>query len=35
MKKLLMILVGLIFIAGAFGGAYAQFAKPAPYRTSR
>lgn len=28
MKKLLMILVGLIFIAAAIGGAYAQFAKP-------
>ena len=28
MKKLLMILVVLIFIAGAIGGAYAQFAKP-------
>ena len=28
MKKLLMIFVGLVFIAGAIGGAYAQFAKP-------
>ena len=28
MKRLLMIVVGLILIAGAFGGAYAQFAKP-------
>ena len=28
MKKLLMILVGLVFIAGVIGGAYAQFAKP-------
>ena len=28
MKKLLMILVGLVFVAGALGGAYAQFAKP-------
>jgi cytochrome c556 len=28
MKKLLMILVGLIFVAVALGGAYAQFAKP-------
>jgi cytochrome c556 len=28
MKKLLMILVCLVFIAGALGGAYAQFAKP-------
>ena len=28
MKKLLMIVIGLIFIAGAIGGAYAQFAKP-------
>jgi len=28
MKKLLMISVGLVFIAGAIGGAYAQFAKP-------
>ncbi|MGD9225489.1 MAG: cytochrome c [Desulfobacterales bacterium] len=28
MKKVLMILVGLVFIAGVIGGAYAQFAKP-------
>jgi cytochrome c556 len=28
MKKLLMILVGVVFVAGALGGAYAQFAKP-------
>jgi len=28
MKKLLMILVGLVFVAGALSGAYAQFAKP-------
>ena len=28
MKKLLVILVGLFFIAGAIGSAYAQFAKP-------
>ena len=28
MKKLLIILVGLFFIAGAIGSAYAQFAKP-------
>jgi cytochrome c556 len=28
MKKLLIILVGLIFIAGSLGGAYAQFARP-------
>ena len=28
MKKLLMILICLVFSAGAIGGAYAQFAKP-------
>jgi cytochrome c556 len=28
MKKLLMILIGLFFVAAAIGGAYAQFAKP-------
>jgi cytochrome c556 len=28
MKKLLMILVGVVFVAGALSGAYAQFAKP-------
>lgn len=28
MKKLLMTLVGLVFIAGALGGAHAQFDKP-------
>jgi cytochrome c556 len=28
MKKLLMILVGVVFVAAALGGAYAQFAKP-------
>lgn len=28
MKKLLMILVGLVFIAGALGGAHAQFDRP-------
>ena len=28
MKKLLMILICLVFIAGAIGGAHAQFAKP-------
>ena len=28
MKKLLIIFVGLFFIAGAIGSAYAQFAKP-------
>ena len=28
MKKLLMVLVGIVFVAGAISGAYAQFAKP-------
>jgi cytochrome c556 len=28
MKKWLMILVGIAFVAGVIGGAYAQFAKP-------
>ena len=28
MKKVLMILVGVVFVAGALSGAYAQFAKP-------
>ena len=28
MKKLLMLLVGVVFVAGAISGAYAQFAKP-------
>ena len=28
MKKLLLIVVGIFFVVGAFGGAYAQFAKP-------